>query len=50
MIEKHKILIKFIFKKITSKSDISRGCGASGFSPVSNIGIESLLISRSKYP
>lgn len=34
----------------TSKSNISRGGGGSGFSPVSSIGIPSFFISRSKNP
>lgn len=34
----------------TSRSIISRGCGASGFSPVSSIGIWSFFISLSRYP
>lgn len=34
---------------LTSKSIISLGWGASGFSPVSNIGIPSFLISFSRY-
>lgn len=37
------------FKIFTSRSIISLGCGASGLSPVSNIGIPSFLISFSKY-
>lgn len=36
------------FSKVASRSIISRGCGASGFSPVSNIGMPSFLISFSR--
>lgn len=38
------------FSYVASKSIISRGCGASGLSPTSSIGMPSFFISFSKYP